>query len=211
MRIGTTLAIVGAVALAGCQSGRTNRPIGAKRAAAGDWRQVATDADRQRLRNWRATWQAAMTAAGRADGGAMARDAALFAPDRVLDGAMPPAGGYRCRVVKLGRKGVPGAAGFVAYPAFDCRVGAGGKVVSFEKTGGSQRPLGLLFQDGTARAVFLGTLVLGDEPTALEYGRDPHRDMAGVLTRIGERRWRIALPEPQFESQLDLIDLTPAG
>ncbi len=35
------------------------------------------------------------------------------------------------------------------------------------------------------------------------------RDMAGVLERIGERRWRLVLPYPRFESLLDVVELVP--
>ena len=39
--------------------------------------------------------------------------------------------------------------------------------------------------------VFLGTMMLGDETRALDYGRDPVRDVAGLLERVGPRRWRL--------------------
>jgi hypothetical protein len=58
--------------------------------------------------------------------------------------------------------------------------------------------------------VFLGTLQLGDEQRALQYGRDRERDMAGVVERIGERRWRLVLPYPHFESTIDIVELVPA-
>ena len=58
--------------------------------------------------------------------------------------------------------------------------------------------------------IFLGTMVLGDEKRALEYGRDSARDMAGALERVGERRWRLILPYPRFESMMDVIELVPA-
>ena len=63
---------------------------------------------------------------------------------------------------------------------------------------------------GQQRMVFLGTLQLGDEQRALQYGRDRERDMAGVVERIGDNRWRLVLPYPAFESTLDVIELVPA-
>ncbi len=109
---------------------------------------------------------------------------------------------------KLG--GVGTASGdFTAYPAFDCRIDDEGSVRSFYKLGGSQRPVGLLFADGD-RTVFLGTLLLGDERAALQYGQDRDRDMAGWLERVDDRRWRLVLPYPRFESTLDVIELIPA-
>jgi hypothetical protein len=34
--------------------------------------------------------------------------------------------------------------------------------------------------------------------------------MAGVVERIGERRWRLVLPYPNFESTIDVLELLPA-
>ncbi|WP_235511940.1 MULTISPECIES: DUF4893 domain-containing protein [unclassified Sphingomonas] len=173
-----------------------------------DWRRVATSADRDRLRRWRDAWMAALPRARAADPAAIAAQGALFAPDAALAGPMAPAGRYRCRVFKLGGLG-SAMRDFTAYPAFDCRISDEGQVRSFYKESGSQRPVGLLFADGD-RTVFLGTLLLGDERAALQYGQDRDRDMAGVLERIGERRWRLVLPYPRFESMLDVIELVPA-
>jgi hypothetical protein len=59
--------------------------------------------------------------------------------------------------------------------------------------------------------VFLGTLVLGDESLPVSYGSDRMRDMAGLVERIGDNRWRLVLPAPAYESLLDVIELVPAG
>ncbi|HEV2043966.1 MAG TPA: DUF4893 domain-containing protein, partial [Sphingomicrobium sp.] len=69
------------------------------------------------------------------------------------------------------------------------------------------RPVGLIFAGDALRQVFLGTLVLGDETRAMQYGRDPDRDLAGFVERIGPARWRMVLPRPAFESTLDVIEL----
>jgi hypothetical protein len=34
--------------------------------------------------------------------------------------------------------------------------------------------------------------------------------MAGLVERIGARRWRLVLPYPRFESTLDVIEIVPA-
>jgi len=60
------------------------------------------------------------------------------------------------------------------------------------------------------REVFLGTLVLGDEVRASQYGQDELRDVAGYVERIGPQRWRILMPKPHFESQFDVMELVPA-
>ena len=53
------------------------------------------------------------------------------------------------------------------------------------------------------------TLVLGDEARAMQYGRDRERDVAGYVERIGSNRWRMIMPRPHFESQMDVLELVP--
>src|SRR5690606_20523521 len=43
------------------------------------------------------------------------------------------------------------------------------------------------------------------------YGSDRMRDMAGLVERVGDNRWRLVLPAPAYESLLDVIELVPAG
>jgi len=186
-------------------------PAAAKDDIPADWRRVATSNDRTRLRNTRQAWLEALAkarAAGQAK--AIAAQGLLFDPDRALPGAKPPAGDYRCRVFKLGGQR-PGNRDFTAYPAFRCRIDPEGEMLSFYKIGGSQRPAGLVFDDGGDRQIFLGTLSLGDEELPMDYGRDVNRDMAGIVQRIGPRRWRLVLPYPHFESLLDVVELVPIG
>ena len=57
----------------------------------------------------------------------------------------------------------------------------------------------------------LPELVLGDETQAYQYGHDVERDMAGWVERIGDRRWRMILPYPHYESNVDIIELIPAN
>jgi hypothetical protein len=195
--------------LTACGGGE--RPAAVSSAAPADWRRVATDADRERLRVWRRAWVEALAKArGSGNGKAIAAEGALFDPDHALDVAMPPEGRYKCRMFKLGARGTA-MRDFTAYPYFECRVVGEGDVSSIYKSSGSQRPVGLAFPDGSARAIFLGTMMLGDEKTALDYGRDANRDMAGIIQRIGERRWRVTLPYPRFESMLDVIEMVPAA
>ncbi|HWH22237.1 MAG TPA: DUF4893 domain-containing protein [Allosphingosinicella sp.] len=52
---------------------------------------------------------------------------------------------------------------------------------------------------------------LSDETGSFAYGHDRDRDMAAILERIGERRWRLVFPYPHFESRLDVIELAPAS
>lgn len=193
--------------LAACASNETG-PAAAVPAAQ-SWRAVATDFDLERARKWRTAWVRALAKA-RAGGHSaeIAREGILLEPDSALRGVAPPAGDYRCRVIKVGGQG-EGLLDYVAYPQFDCRISAGAGPMDFVKLTGSQRPVGRLFADGDRRMIFLGTLQLGDERGILRYGHDRQRDMIGLLERIGERRWRLAFPYPAFESMLDVVELVP--
>ncbi len=193
--------------LPGCATDETG-PAAAVPAAAG-WRAIATDFDLERARKWRTAWVRAVAKA-RAGGHSaeIAAEGVLLEPDAALRGVAPPAGDYRCRVLKVGGQG-EGLLDYVAYPPFDCRISAGAGPMDFVKLTGSQRPVGRLFADGDRRMVFLGTLQLGDEQGILRYGHDRQRDMIGLLERIGERRWRLAFPYPAFESTLDVLELVP--
>lgn len=178
-------------------------------APARDWRAVATENDRERLRDWRDAFVSglrAARAAGHSD--AIAREGALLEPDAALPSGPVPNGDYRCRVIKLGAKS-PGLLDYVAYPAFACRIRQHGDLQEFAKLTGSQRQVGLIFPGDTLRQVFLGTLVLGDEQRAMQYGRDAERNVAGFIERIGANRWRMLMPRPAFESQIDVLELVP--
>ena len=171
---------------------------------------MATAEDRTRLRNWRQAWIDALAKAqGSAKAAVVASDSLLFDPDRALSGAMPPPGNYLCRVIKLGANGTA-MHDVTTYPPVDCKVDDEGEVSSLYKVSGAQRPVGLLFPESQARAVFLGTMVLGDETKPLSYGQDSNRDMAGYIERIGDKRWRLVLPYPRFESLLDVVEIVPA-
>lgn len=207
MRSGLALFLASISALPACAGDRPQQlPV----AANADWRGVATRDDARRLRDWRDAFVAALgEARARGFADAVAREGTLLDPDAALDDVQLVPGRYRCRTIKLGQRG-PVGIGFVAYPAFDCRVAAEGDAMSFAKLSGSQRPVGVLLPGNERRVVFLGTMMLGDETRAIVYGRDPERDVAGAVERIGPRRWRMILPYPRFESTLDVMELEPA-
>jgi hypothetical protein len=200
------LLLIAAASLGACST--TPRPASSPLST--DWRTIATEADRGRLRDWRQAFTTALARA-RAAGHAAEIEAegALLRPDAGLAGAIPN-GAYRCRVIKLGAKSA-GLLDYIAYPAFTCRVQQERNLQGFAKLTGSQRPVGLVFPGDAMRQVFLGTLVLGDESTTRRYGRDPDRDIAAWVERIGERRWRMVMPYPAFESLTDVIELVPAS
>ena len=175
---------------------------------AADWRTVATEDDRRRLREWREAWQAALDDARGEHGSEIAQEGALLAPDAALSDPLPPAGDYHCRTIKVGTPSED-LLTYVAYPSFRCRIRNEGGHITFTKLTGSQRPIGRLFPDDERRLIFLGTMELGDETRAYQYGIDRERNLVGVLERVGERRWRLVFPYPYFESLLDVIELTP--
>ncbi|SEK52461.1 protein of unknown function [Sphingomonas palmae] len=206
------------VALGGCGGkdvGTSVRSVSEQAAAepatgVQDWRAIATVADRQRLREWRTAWIAALQKARAGGAGAkIDADPALYAYDAALSDPVPPAGDYRCRTVKLGAKTAAGL-DYVAYPFFRCRIASDENGVSLAKLTGSQRISGTIYPSDTSRAVFLGTIALGDERSAMRYGRDTTRDVAGWVERIGPQRWRLVQPYPAFESTLDVLELVPA-
>ncbi|MEO6360253.1 MAG: DUF4893 domain-containing protein [Sphingomicrobium sp.] len=175
-----------------------------------NWRAAATSQDRERLREWRSTFTRALAAAGSAGHAAeIAREGDLLRPDVALGGGPIPNGMYRCRVIKLGAKSA-GLLDYVTYPGFMCRIRPQLGVQGMAKLTGSQRYVGLIFPGDELRQVFLGTLAVGDETRATQYGVDRERDVAGYVERIAPQRWRLIMPQPAFESQLDVLELVPA-
>jgi hypothetical protein len=175
------------------------------------YKEVISESDRVRLRDWRKTFVDALDAARKSGHGAeIAREGSLLDPDAAIPGPAIPNGSYRCRVIKLGARD-PGNLDFVTYPPFACRVHAQRTLQRLTKLSGSQRYVGLIFPGDAIRKLFLGTLVLGDEIRALQYRQDEQRDVAGYVERIGPNRWRLLMPQPHFESRLDVMELVPQG
>ena len=205
MRLLSGLSIL--LATCACTAGSTGLDLGEPTPAG--WREIATSNDRSRLRSWRTAWVEALAkakAAGHQE--EIEKEGALLDPDAALTDPIPPAGNYACRVIKMGAKG-QGGVDYIAYPTFNCRISAEATRLSFAKLNGSQRPIGFILPDTNRRAIFLGTMQLGDERRSLEYGEDRDRDMAGVVERIGPQRWRIEFPYPHFESTADVFELVP--
>jgi hypothetical protein len=177
------------------------------------YKQAISESDRVRLRDWRKTFEGALAAARKSGHGAdLAREGALLDPDAALAGPAIPDGSYRCRVIKLGAQPLAqGMSDFVSYPGFTCQVRGERGLQRLTKLSGAQRYVGLIFPVDAIREVFLGTLVLGDERRAMQYRQDQARDVAGYVERIGTNRWRLVMPQPHFESRLDVMELVPEG
>jgi hypothetical protein len=199
--------LLGLLALAGCTTIRrstTMFPNGSH-----DWRQVATEDDQKRLRDWRTDFTAALDAARRAGHGAeIDREGALLQPDAAQTGSVLAAGLYRCRVLKVGAK-APGDLPYAASGPLTCRVSQQGSIQRFAVVGGVQRELGRIFPADAVRQVFLGTLILPGESRAMQYGADENRDIAGYVERIGPQRWRLVMPAPHFDALLEVVELVP--
>ena len=176
-----------------------------------DWRGVITAADRDRYQRRDAAWTLALQQAKRQAGsGDLNSLGDLIDPGAARPSVTPPVGNYRCRTVKLGSQGGEGGLGYVVYGWFACRIEQTPAGLKFSKLTGSQRPSGLLFPENDRQMVFLGSMALASEPAARSYGLRPERDMVAVVERIGDRRWRLVIPWPANESNLDLIELVPA-
>ena len=205
MRFALAAALI--ASLAGCSTFRASNAVIAEKTR--DWRAVATLDDRARLSDWRDAFVEGLRearAAGKA--GEIDREGALLEPDAGTAGVAIPNGIYRCRMIKLGAKS-EGLLPFVAYQPFACRVRQERDLQGFAKLTGSQRQVGLIFPNDAIRQVFLGTLVLGDETRAMQYGRDRERDVAGFVEQVGPGRWRLIMPRPHFESDIDILELVP--
>ena len=196
-----------AIAASGCNLVKQSQGMLPRQTA--NWHDIVTSDDQSRLRAWRKSFVAALDAAGKSGyAPQIAREGKLLEPDAALGGGPIPNGIYRCRVIKLGAKNT-GLLDYVAYGAFTCRVRQSGDVQDFRKLSGSQRLVGVIFPNDAMRQVLLGSLVLGEEQRALQYGQDQSRDVAAFVERIGPNRWRLVIPEPHFESRLDVMELVP--
>ena len=211
----TTLTLVASLVLAACAStppppplppGGSGGPVALR-----DWRGIVTAGDRDRYSRREPAWSLALQQARRQPGsGDLTGLGDLLDPRAARTSVAPPPGDYRCRTVKLGSQGGEEGLGFVVYGWFACRIEATPNGLKFSKLTGSQRHGGLLFPENDRQMVMLGSLALAEEPPANSYGQRPDRDLIAVLERIGDRRWRLVIPWPQAESNLDLIELVPA-
>lgn len=175
------------------------------------WKQVATDADEDRIARLGLAWQEALADARKSFADEIRKEGVLLRPRSSLARPAPTPGSYYCRLIKLG-KATPKSKPYENFKPFFCYVEVEGPLLTIVKQTGSQRPAGRLWEDDDpSRLIFLGSLALGDEQQPLAYGDNPKRDMAGVLDRIGPFKWRLVIPWPQSTSKLDVFELTPVA
>ncbi len=210
-RLPAVLALAAAVLSACATPAPPPPPRGGTAPVLRDWRGIVTAADRDRYNRRDAAWSLALEQARRQPGsGDLTGLGDLISPRAARADVAPPPGDYRCRTVKLGSQGGEQGLGYVVYGWFACRIQQTPAGLKFAKLTGSQRPSGLLFPEADRHMVMLGSLSLAAEPPANSYGQRPDRDLIAVLERIGDARWRLVIPWPQSESNLDLIELVPA-
>lgn len=178
------------------------------------WQKAIRDSDRTRLAG---LWSAWTRSLNEADKAGMSASVAALGPMAVPDAARPappPAPGeYLCRNVKLGSRD-DGTSRPVAPPLSisefgPCSIAARGGLLWFEQDRGAQRIAGTLYPDGE-RQVFLGAMTLAGEAGTMAYGTDGDRDQVGVLRGLGEGHWRIELPWPMWQSNLEIIEIVSA-
>ncbi len=175
------------------------------------WREQATEADVKRLDDWE---KALKTGRDGAINGGHDSDVKKRAPLFENVAAKPdsniPAGLYNCSITKL--DGNPdGGLPYIDYPEFRCRITDMVGRKHFTKLTGSQMTIGWIYEVGRKQSIYLGTLMYGYENALTPYGKTPERDQAAVVQRIGKDRWRMVFPYPYYESQVDVMELTPVN
>jgi hypothetical protein len=164
---------------------------------------LITPADQARLDQYDQTRMAALEEArGSGDPADMKQLDALLAQPLVAFSDKDLTGNWRCRTIKAG--GDFGA--LVLYGWFTCKVTDDGSGWVLEKTGGSQRTKGRLYDDGEKRAIYLGSYFVKGDPVE-PYGSGPETDQVGYAFRTGSDAWRIEFPAPYRESRLDILEL----
>jgi hypothetical protein len=176
------------------------------------WQEQISEADRKRLAGLWNAWTRALNQAETA--GETPRLTAL-GPLAVADAARPATppgpGDYLCRNVRIGHRDPERSA---AVPTVDlgqpqpCTIKTKKGLLWLEQAAGPDRIGGTLYADAD-RMVFLGSKALGDELGMRVYGSDATRDQVGVVRAIGDNHWRLELPWPHWQSNLELVEIMP--
>lgn len=178
------------------------------------WQKIIRDDDRKRLAGLWGAWTRALNEADKAgERAGLTALGEIVVPDAARPAPLPVPGAYRCRVIKLGSlddgsKRAPSPP-LIVGDFVPCEIADRAGVMRFEIEHGVQRIAGTLYPDGE-RQIFLGSLGLVGEAGIMDYGADSDRDQLGVLRPIGDRRWRLELPWPKWQSNLVVIEILPA-
>ena len=92
--------------------------------------------------------------------------------------------------------------GIFSYPYFNCRFKETDGKIFFEKTKGSQRKSGFLYQNSPESLIFLGGWSVNDEPQTT-YGSD--NSVAGTVYKIGNNKAIMIFPTE--ENRVEIYEL----
>lgn len=184
------------------------------------WQSMIQAEDRPRLAGlWRA-WTSSLADVIKAGGESALKDLGpvVVPPVEPLPGrrqavstdALPAAGDYRCRTIRMGQRDD----GWPRDNVMPLQLGEWGPCtisgsLTLTMLAGPQRLSGKLWADGD-RMVFLGALSLAAETGIRHYGDDPDRDHLGVLRAFAPGQWRLELPWPRWQSTLLLVEISAA-
>lgn len=172
--------------------------------ADGDLAARMTARDKAKLADYEAT-RAKALAEARASGSAadVATLDSIMSPAPIsVHGGVDLSGLWRCRTIKLGKTDPR----LIVYGWFNCRISEDGAGPWLDKTTGSQRTKGLLYDASDTRMIYLGALYYSDEKPRL-YGADPQRDQAAYVYLLSKDRMRLEFPAPEYESLMDVLEL----
>lgn len=175
------------------------------------WRSTASPRDAGLIDAIDTIWGSALAALrGKGQARAIAARGALLEPGGALARAAPAPGPYRCRLVRIGATAPRARPISVSAESF-CFVGVEDAQLTLTSDIPSRRFGGYLWETREShRLVFLGAGPASGRRTASAYGEDPGRDLAGRLERIGEFRYRLVLPVPGAEAQMQVLELSAA-
>jgi len=169
--------------------------------ADGEVHKLMTPSDKARLEKYGETRKLAIAAAQKGDPAEVKEFNAVLARPLVAFSDKPLTGTWKCRTIKAGGDfGV-----LVIYDWFRCKVSDDGSGWVLEKLTGSQRTKGRFYDDTAKRAIYLGSFFIEGDPI-LPYGSGPKTDQVGYAFRTGPKAWRLELPAPFYESNLDIIE-----
>lgn len=182
------------------------------------WQTVILPDDRQRLAALWDAWTRALATADKAgDSAALAALSPLADPKAAVSGALPGPGVYRCRSLRVGTRAdamlptAPTGPAMLIMPPALCTISKRGKLLWFEQGEGVQRVGGQLYPDEGRtdgdRLVFLGSMALPGESGFMRYGADADRDQVGVIRPLAPGLWRLELPWPRWQSDLQVVEI----
>ena len=201
------MAVLPLCLLAACAGHRTPPAATSDAAAATPdsltWEALILPDDRTRLDDLSRRWINARNAARRISAKRLEIEGDLLNPGGALTFPAPSPGPYRCRRVRIGIQ----PRSFKSEEPGFCAVQAAERGLGFVMQTGAARPDGYLLDAGASRMVLLGGEAPGKTGRAPGYGSDTGHSVTGALERIGDFRWRLAIP--QRNGGLDVIEMVP--